>query len=360
MPRRGENIYKRKDGRWEARYVKEIALDGTKKYGSVYARTYHEVKDKQRIKINQPLGNTAKCAETVSELMNEWLDSSKSRLKISSYRKYQTIVKNHISEQLGKLPLKCVSAHTIARFSDSLLAECLSTETVNQILIVLGMSFKYVRERYQVVLPEIHFLKTSKTSMRVFSPAEQQTLVKKLLTDNDIYSFGILLALYTGLRIGEICALRWEDISANTIHIQRTMQRLQSDSSNTEIVILPPKTSSSDRVIPIPKALLPIIEQHRKPCGNVLLQDNGNVVEPRLLQRKFTRLIADCGLEKANFHALRHPYVKYTTKNNCDILMKIFACTEPIRRTCVKGTQSQSCYRGKRKPALSASLQGNM
>lgn len=319
MPRRGENIYKRKDGRWEARYVKEIALDGTKKYGSVYAKTYREVKDKQRIKINQPLGNTAKCAETVGELMNEWLDSCKSRLKISSYWKYQTIVKNHISKQLGKLPLKCVSAHTIAQFSDSLSAEHLSAETVNQILIVLGMSFKYARERYQVVLPEIHFLKTSKTGMRVFSPTEQQVLVKKLLTNNDIYSFGILLALYTGLRIGEVCALRWDDISVNTIHIQRTMQRVKGDSRNTEIVILPPKTSSSDRVIPIPKALLPIIEQHRKPSGNVLLQETGNIVEPRLLQRKFTRLIAACGLEKANFHTLRHTFATRCIEAGVDV-----------------------------------------
>ena len=319
MPRRGENIYKRKDGRWEARYIKEIALDGTKKYGSVYAKTYREVKAKQQVKINQPLGNTKKYAETVGELMSEWLDSSQNRLKISSYRKYQTIVRNHISERLGKLPLKCVTAQIIAQFSDSLLAKRLSMETVNQILMVLGMGFKYARERYQVTLPEIRFLKTSKSSMRVFSPMEQQVLVKKLLDQNDIYSFGILLTLYTGLRIGEVCALRWEDVSANTIHIQRTMQRLKGDSGKTEIVILSPKTSSSDRVIPIPKALLPIIEQHRKSGGYVLLQDNGNIVEPRLLQRKFAKLVAACGFEKANFHALRHTFATRCIEAGVDV-----------------------------------------
>lgn len=319
MPRRGENIYKRKDGRWEARYIKEIALDGTKKYGSVYAKTYREVKAKQQIKINQPLGNTIKCAETVGDLMNEWLSYCKNQIKISSYRKYQTIVQNHIIEQLGKLPLKCVSVQIIARFSDNLLAENLSAETVNQVLMVLGMGFKFARERYQAALPEINFLKTTKANMRVFSPMEQQILVKKLLEQNDIYSFGILLTLYTGLRIGEVCALRWEDISANTIHIQRTIQRIKGDSSKTEIVILPPKTNSSDRVIPIPKALLSIIEPHRKSNGNVLLQDNGNIIEPRLLQRKFTRLVTACGLEKANFHALRHTFATRCIEAGVDV-----------------------------------------
>lgn len=319
MSRRGENVYKRKDKRWEARYVKEIKLDGTKKYGSVYAKSYHEVKAKQRLRLSQPPGSSVKCAETVGELMTEWLDKSKPRLKISSYRKYQTIVQNHISEQLGKLPLKCVSAQIIAQFSDSLLAESLSAETVNQVLIILGMGFKYARERYQATLPEVKLLKTFKASMRVFSTTEQQALVKKLLEQNDIFSFGILLTLYTGLRIGEVCALRWEDISTNTIHIQRTMQRLKGDSSKTEIVTLPPKTSSSDRVIPIPKALLPIIEQYRKPSGNVLVQGNGNIVEPRLLQRKFKKLITACGLEKASFHALRHTFATRCIEVGVDV-----------------------------------------
>ncbi len=84
------------------------------------------------------------------------------------------------------------------------------------------------------------------------------------------------------------------------------MQRLKSDSGKTEIVILPPKTSSSDRVIPFPNAILPIIEKHRKPNGNVLLQDNQSIVEPRLLQKKFAKIISACGIEKANFHLLRH------------------------------------------------------
>ena len=71
MPRRGENIIKRKDGRWEARYVKEIALDGKKKYGSVYAKTYTEVKAKQQLCINKPLGNARKSTATIDEIMQD-------------------------------------------------------------------------------------------------------------------------------------------------------------------------------------------------------------------------------------------------------------------------------------------------
>lgn len=320
MSRRGENVFKRKDGRWEARYVKEISLDGRKKYGSVYAKTYREVKAKQQIYINQPLGSIRKTSITIDELMSEWLESSKDQLKISSYQKYQTIVRNHISDKLGRLPLKCVTLRLITQFVDSLIKEKhLSVETANQVIIVLGMGFKYARERYQAVLLEVRLLKTSKSSMRVFSPMEQKILVKKLLEVNDIFSFGILFALYTGLRIGELCALRWEDISDNTIHISKTMQRLKNSLGNTEVMILPPKTVSSDRIIPIPKALVSFIEERRNAGGYMLTQTNGRLVEPRMLQRKFSKLVDECGLDSANFHTLRHTFATRCVEAGVDI-----------------------------------------
>lgn len=223
MPRRGENIFKRKDGRWEARYVKEIALDGTKKYGSVYAKTYREVKEKQQARINRPFQKERKNTSTVDELTAEWLANVDSQLKISSLQRYQSIVA-HISEKLGSLSLKYVSVEIISQFEDSLLNEKkLSLETVNQILIVLGMSFKFARERYRITSPEIKLLKTSKRAMRVLTVEEQQILVKRLLKQDDIFSFGILFALYTGVRVGELCALRWENISVTTINIDKTM-----------------------------------------------------------------------------------------------------------------------------------------
>lgn len=320
MPRRGENIFKRKDGRWEARYVKEIALDGSKKYGSVYAKTYHEVKVKQQLRINQPFGNAKKSAATVDDIMQEWLKQSANQLKISSYQKYQSTVQNHISTNLGKIRISNLTSVTISQFTDNLLAnEGLSKETVNNVLIVLGMGLEFAKTHYQTIVPDIHLLRSAKAKTRVLSVYEQRNLVCYLLSQNDIFSFGILLALYTGLRIGEVCALEWEDFSENTIHISKTMQRLKNSSGKTEVMILPPKTSSSDRIIPIPMALLPIIEKYRQKSGNILTQPNGKYAEPRLMQNKFAECVKACGLDGAHFHTLRHTFATRCIESGMDV-----------------------------------------
>lgn len=319
MARHGENIFKRKDGRWEARYVKEIALDGTKKYGSVYAKTYREVKIKRQALIIEPRRSDKHVDLTVGRIMDEWLCESKNQLKISTRQKYEGIVKNHISVLLGTFQVRLLTRQIIVEFTDKLLSESLSRESVNQVLITLGTALGYAGEKYKIATPDVHLLKTSKSRIRVLSDAEQQVLVQRLLSQNDVYSFGILLALYTGLRIGELCALRWEDISKNTIHVRGTMQRLKNADGATEVMILTPKTESSDRLIPIPFALRSLLEQNRRTSGYVLTKKDGKFVEPRLLQQKFSARLAECNISGATFHTLRHTFATRCIEAGVDV-----------------------------------------
>lgn len=229
IPRRGENIYKRKDGRWEARYVKEITADGKKKHGSVYASSYKEVKAKQQLCVLQPTENHNPIRITVTELIAEWLSSMKNQVKPCTYQKYECVCRNHIISDLGTIAVRYVSRFTIMSFTERLLEKNLSTKTVNDILIVLGLALKYAQESYSITVPKINYVKEHQREMRVFSLQEQQIITEYLLKQIDIHKSGVLLALYTGMRIGELCALRWDDITDEHIVINKTMMRIKNE-----------------------------------------------------------------------------------------------------------------------------------
>ncbi len=318
MPRRGENIYKRKDGRWEARYVKEITADGKKKYGSVYASSYKEVKAKQQLCILQPTRNHNPINITITELIAEWLGSIKNQVKPCTYQKYECVCRNHIISDLGTIAVRYISRFTIMSFTERLLEKNLSAKTVNDILIVLGLALKYVQETYSITVPKINYVKEHQKEMRVFSVQEQQVITEYLLQQIDIHKFGVLLALYTGMRIGELCALRWDDITDEYIIINKTMMRIKSEQGKTEVKIGSPKSESSNRIIPTPKCLLPMINQFRG-NGYVLSNDKLKYTEPRLMQIKFGKMIDECNIEKANFHALRHTFATRCIEAGVDV-----------------------------------------
>ena len=143
---------------------------------------------------------------------------------------------------------------------------------------------------------------------------------------------GIRLALYTGMRVGELCALQWDDITDSTIIINKTVQRLKQN-GKTGLVITEPKTPSSNRIIPIPDFLIPILDRYRS-TGSVLKNRYSRQVEPRLIQRTFEQYVINCGLPKTNFHALRHTFATRCVEAGFDIK----SLSEILGHTDVKTT----------------------
>lgn len=332
MPRRGENIYKRKDGRWEARYVKEISPDGKKKYGSVYANSYREVKAKQQHLSSLPPPRQSQSALSVSDLMQFWLEHTRVQVKHSTYLKYESLIHNHILPQLGTYPLSSITRETVHWFAEKLQNNgrvgggSLSGKTVNDILVILKLAFHFAEDEYSITLPRVTFFRDEKKEARVITPEEQDRLVSFLLADIDIFKFGVLLALYTGLRVGELCALQWEDISSTCIRVNKTMQRLKGPAGKTEIQINAPKSASSNRIIPLPRFLLPYIDLFRKTSGYVLQTERNMFTEPRAMQYKFEKMITQCGMRGVTFHTLRHTFATrcveagFDTKSLSEIL----------------------------------------
>lgn len=313
MPKKGELVYHRKDGLWEARYIKEIDIFGKKKYGSVYAHSCKEVKKKrQNIVDNIRLYNKPPVTRdmTVAQLVAEYLYVSKNRIKPSTYQRYESLYRNHI-ERIGRQPIIYLNTTTIHEFALSRLGVGLTPQTVNSILVFLHSCLKYGHRCYNLPMPDILYLTPIKKEMRVFTQEEQKRLTAYLHQEMDIYKFGVLLALYTGVRIGELCGLKWEDINDNCIKIKRTVQRLSNnEATGTELYIGPPKTATSIREIPVASFLKELTHHFRcnSTCEYVLGTEKIPIAEPRIMQIRFKKYLEEAGISEANFHALRHSF----------------------------------------------------
>ena len=326
MSRKGENIYKRKDGRWEGRYIQLYNEQGKPKYGYVYARTYNEVK---QFLIDKKASNTIPVISHASnlkyaDLLDEWMQFSRIHIKESTYARYSQLINTHIKPLLGKYPISKISTQLIEAYIGNQL-KCgrmdgsggLSAKTVSDILTIIKSSFDYARYNDVYVICNLSKLsiRQQKKDIRVLTVKEQENLISILTEDMDLFKFGTVFALYTGIRIGELCALMWENISLDnaTLKVQKTLQRIQDTnkgaSTKTKIIITEPKSKCSIRDIPIPEFLVEIARQFSdNPKAYILSGDKSKYVEPRTMQNHFKQYVDACGIEDANFHSLRHTF----------------------------------------------------
>lgn len=319
---KGENIFKRKDGRWEARYIKGHELSGKIKYGFCYGKTYREAKKKvSKCKAALLSGNplpTGGQRRRFAFYCEEWLRLKMGKVRESTYNKYSTVLEKHIKPRLGGCFPSGITTEVIDGFSKELLFEnAMSPKTVHDILVILRSILKYAAVPFPGVFPgvEICYPKDSRKEMRVLSREEQARFVNYLLNDMDTCKFGLLLALFSGVRIGELCALKWENLNLReqTICISATLQRLQSSDApggrKTRIVIGAPKSDTSVRTIPMNDSAACLCRRMEiKNAGAYILTDTENYMEPRALQYRIEKYTRACGLEGVYAHTLRYTF----------------------------------------------------
>lgn len=317
MPRRGENIRKRTDGRWEGRYKCTPTISGAKThYKSVYGKSYGEVKQKLLLIRQDAQHNTTDCApqHTFSECMALWLEYIALRCKYSTCVKYQYICKCHLKHFACKIRITEITNEMCEKYlieEQSIGGQQLSLSTMKTICHVLNQILKYGKSNIKISLPERIMLAYKYTSKEIttFSIEEQRKLLEFLYDQTDTYKLGILICLFSGLRLGEICALRTKDIDLlnKCVRVSQTVQRIKSDGEpKTILYCAPPKSADSIRTIPLCDALIELIE--KMDIQGEYLLNGKSLMEPRTYQYMFSRYLKSTSISTKNFHSLRHTF----------------------------------------------------
>lgn len=319
MPRRGNNIYKRKDGRWEGRYIEAYSTKGKAKYRSVYGNTYNEVcfKMKKTHSINKKLSPINISA---SDWIEDYITSQKDNIKLSTYNVYMRYYKNHIRPFFNTIKLYKLSAELLQIFIDA--KSHLAPSTLKGIFTVLKNALKtaYDKKYIEDIWSSVRLPRNRKNNAKAFTKEEQKLIENAVNIDKNPIEIGILIGLYTGLRLGEICGLKWSDINfiSGALSVRRTAQRITINGKST-VMELPPKSESSCRTIPIPSFLCKILQRIQGNPDEYIIKPYSHITDPRTMQNQYKKLLKRAGVEYSNFHTIRHTFSVRALENGFDI-----------------------------------------
>ena len=256
------------------------------------------------------------------EWLREWLDiyikpSSKNR----TFCRYEEIICRRLIPQLGEYELEALSPLRIQHYMTELLrsgnlktGKGLSANSVDGILSVIRSSLKAAYElglTADYTMNKVKRPKSAERQVSCFSVAEQKILERAAMTDKRDKMKGIVLCLYTGLRIGELLALEWDDIDFDRaeLFVKKSCYDGRDEKGAFCRIIDTPKTASSRRVIPLPGSILPVLRDMQESCvSSYVISDAGGTVSVRSYQRSFELLLKKLGIPKRKFHTLRHTF----------------------------------------------------
>lgn len=264
--------------------------------------------------------------KTIREIAVAWKEYKRPYVKQSTMAAYVLILENHIIPDFGDsdtLHEKEVQAFVLQKLGSGL-----STKSVKDILIVLKMVMKFgVKNEWMSYYEwDIKYPTSSvNKELEVLSVANHRTILNYIQDHFTFAGLGIYISLSTGLRIGEICALKWSDINVTdgTITVSRTIERIyiiEGKEKHTELVINSPKTKNSCREIPMSKELLTMIKPLKKVINDdfYVLTNDERPTEPRTYRNYYNKLMTKLGIPKLKYHGLRHSFATRCIEAGCD------------------------------------------
>lgn len=260
--------------------------------------------------------NVKKRTITFEEASYEWLEQKKGTIKDSTYYRYLYLIKKYLNFNLKNLSLKQIEKYDFNKLVMEL-NKILSAKTVKDILINLKSILNYIEEEYdcKTKVRKIKSPQICTEPLTILSKIEKRKIINYCMQENSLKSLGIIICLNTGLRIGEICALKWKEINLDKreICVRNTLQRIYNEPlKKTKIIIESAKTRTSIRNIPISNKLYDILYPLKKKYKDqdfFLTGSSEKYIEPRNYQSTFKIILKKCKIKKTyKFHILRHTF----------------------------------------------------
>lgn len=263
---------------------------------------------------------------TFGEITALWKADKKQYVKKSTYAAYSLLIQSHLLPDLGDK--EDVVEEDVQGLVNRKLAAGLSQKTVRDILVVLKMILRYGAKRGLFPSHQIDVIfptEREKQDIEVLTLANQRQLMTYVKEHFTFLNLGIFICLNAGLRIGEVCALQWNDldVASGVIRVNKTIQRIylvDGDVKYTELIVDKPKTQNSIREVPMTRELLALIRPLKKVVRGdfYVLTNAASPTEPRTYRCYFNKLQKELGLPRMRFHGLRHSFATRCIESKCD------------------------------------------